>query len=466
MKLASWCRRLRSLAVLLFASTSHLAAQAVPQASPAPIVIRAGRLIDPEAGTVLSNQVIVVENARFTAIGPNVPIPAGAQVIDLSQLTVLPGLVDAHNHLALTYKEVPENNNYYLTYVLDSTPLRAIQAASNGMQMLAAGFTIVRDMGNNGNYADTALRQAIEQGWIPGPTIINSGIIIGGMGGQFSPTPEMAKQHDIVYPEYLDADTPDEIVKAVRQNELFGARVIKICVDCKPWGYSVDDIRLVIAEAAKAGLKVEGHVQTVAGARRAVEAGIWSIAHDNGMTDEIHKLMAQKGIWRCGTETPITLTGHTSPQRYQRTVELLKNAYDNKVLLAFSTDADYFVPGRTRGEVAIEFLTTWKDAKIPNVDILRAMTVNGYRVAQTENTRGPIRAGLLADLIAVQGNPLADIDALRNVQFVMKDGMVFKQNGIMTPGQFFHGGPQPPVGRGGDRGGRAGRGGGNGGGTP
>jgi imidazolonepropionase-like amidohydrolase len=198
----------------------------------------------------------------------------------------MPGFVDAHNHLALTYKVEPERNNYYVTTILESTPLRAIQAASNGIQMLASGFTIVRDMGNNGNYADVALRQAIEQGWIPGPTIINSGIIIGGMGGQFSPTPEMAIDKKVVYPEYLDADTPDEIVKAVRQNMLFGARVIKICVDCKPWGYTVDEIKLVISEARKGGLKVEGHVQTVDGARRAIEAGIWSIAHDNGLTDD------------------------------------------------------------------------------------------------------------------------------------------------------------------------------------
>ncbi|HEY5546457.1 MAG TPA: amidohydrolase family protein, partial [Gemmatimonadaceae bacterium] len=120
--------------------------------------IRAGRLVDPDAGASASNQVILVENGRFTAVGPNLPIPAGAEVIDLSNLTVLPGLVDAHNHLALTYKEVPERNIYYLTYVLEPTALRAIQAVSNGIQMLAAGFTIVRDMGNNGNYADVALR--------------------------------------------------------------------------------------------------------------------------------------------------------------------------------------------------------------------------------------------------------------------------------------------------------------------
>jgi imidazolonepropionase-like amidohydrolase len=403
--------------------------------------IKAGRLVDPETGTTASNQVLLVEKGKFTAIGSNVAIPAGAEVIDLSALTVLPGLVDAHNHLALTYKEEPERNSYYITSMLDPTPLRAIQAVSNGIQMLAAGFTIIRDMGNNGNYADVALRQAIEQGWVPGPTIIPSGLIIGGTGGQFWPTPEMARDHRIVYPEYLEADTPDEIVKAVRQNALFGARVIKICVDCKPWGYTTDEIRLVIREAAKAGLKVEGHVQTVDGGKRAVDAGIWSIAHDRGMTDELHKQMALKGVWRAGTETPISLVGHTTQQRYDFTVASLHNAWQNKVPLTFSTDADYYVPGRTRGEVAIEFIETWKAAKIPDVDILRAMTIGGYKVSETEKVRGPIKVGMVADLIAVPGNPLERIDALRDVRFVMKNGMVFKRDGVMTPGGFFHGGP-------------------------
>ena len=431
-------RRLSAVVLLLTAAlTLSIAGNAVAQVT----AIRAGRLLDPEAGTVSTNQIVLVENGKFTAVGANVAIPSGAEVIDLSNLTVMPGLVDAHNHLAITYKEVPEHNVYYFTYVMDPTPLRAIQAASNGMQMLSAGFTIVRDMGNAGNYADAALRIAIEQGWIAGPTIINSGIIIGGMGGQFWPTPEMAKDHNIVYPEYLDADTPDEIVKAVRQNALFGAKVIKICVDCKPWGYTIDEIKLFIAEAAKIGFKVEGHVQTVDGARRAIAAGIWSIAHDRGMTDSLHKEMARKGVWRAGTETPITLTGHTSQARYDNTVAMLRNAWENKVPLTFSTDADYYVPGMTRGEVAIEFIETWKAAKIPNADVLRIMTTNGYKVSETENTRGPIKRGLAADLIAVPGNPLENLDALRTVSFVMKDGIVFKRDGVMTPEKFFHGGP-------------------------
>ena len=423
-------------------AAAALPAQAPAPAPAAPITaIKAGRLVDPTTGSVSTNQIILVQNGRFTAVGANIAIPAGATVIDLSALTVVPGLVDAHNHLALTYKEVPERNNYYLTTILDDTPLRAIQAVSNGIQMLSAGFTIVRDMGNNGHYADIALRRAIEQGWVPGPTLIPSGLIIGGMGGQFSPNPEMAFDRKIVYPEYLEADTPDEIVKAVRQNALVGARVIKICVDCKPWGYTTDEIRLVISEAAKAGLKVEGHVQSVAGAHRAVDAGIWSIAHDNGMNDTIHRIMAQKHIFRAGTETPISLVGHTTDARYKNTVALLRNAWENKVPITFSTDADYYVPGKTRGEVAIEFVETWKAAGIPAPDILRAMTVTGYEVSETTATRGLIRVGLFADLIAVPGNPLQDIDALRDVRFVLKNGIVFKRDGVMTPAAFFNGGP-------------------------
>src|SRR5262249_14480249 len=230
--------------------------------------------------------------------------------------------------------------------------------------------------------------------------------------------------------------------KAVRQNIMFGAKVIKICVDCKPYGYTADEIRLFIREAAKAGMKVAGHVQTPAGAKNGIDAGIWAIGDLGAQNDEPPKQMAAKGIWRAGTETPDTLAGHpVSPQAYQRTVAGLKNAYANKGQITFSTDADYYVAGKTRGEVVMEFLKPWEDAGIPAADILRAMTTNGYKIADIDKTRGPIKAGYFADLIAVAGNPLEDIDALKSVQFVMKDGEVFKRDGVMTPETFFHGGP-------------------------
>lgn len=437
-----------ALLLLLFAGV------AAPQA---PITaIKAGRLLDPDTGTVATNQVIIIEGEKIKAVGANLTVPAGAKVIDLSQLTVLPGLVDAHTHTALTYKEQPENNYYYLTYVMESTPLRAIQAASNGIQLLSSGFTVIRDVGNNALYADVALRQAIEQGWLPGPTVIPSGPMIGSTGGQLWPTPEMYKDHKIMFPEYIDANSPAEIVRAIRENMLFGARTIKLCIDCKPWGYSVDDIKLAISEAAKGGCKVEGHVQTADGAQRAIDAGIYIIAHGNALTAEHHRQMAEKGIFRAGTDTPFTKY-RGNEAAFKVTVAKLRDAWEKKVPLTFSTDFDYWNDRMkddktgewlTRGEMTIAFLQTWKAANIPPADILRALTINGYRAADVIKERGPIKAGFFADLIAVSGDPLADIDALRSVQFVMKNGMVFKKDGVMTPEKFFHPGPvRNPSGR-------------------
>ena len=427
---------MKPLLITLFLSAS-LSAQVT--------ALKIGHLVNPETGAAAANQVILVENGKFTAIGPNLTIPAGAATVDLSQYYVSPGLVDAHNHLALTYKEDPEHNSYYLTTVMDSTAIRAIQAVSNGMTMMNAGFTMVRDLGNNGNYADTALRVAIEQGWVPGPTLINSGIIIGGFGGQFSPVPE---RESLIEPEYLNADTNDEIVKAVRRNILYGAKVIKICVDCKPYGYTADEMRLFITEAGKAGLKVAGHVQTKAGALRAIDAGIFSIEHSGALDDETHKLMARKGIWRVGTETPLTAY-HTTVSaqaraQFEKQTEGMKNAYANKVLMAFSTDADYYIPGMDRGQVVIDFLKSWQAAQFSPAEILKIMTVNGYKVSEMYEKRGLIKVGLPADLIVVRGNPLEDIDTLRDVRFVMKDGVWFKKDGVMVPGPFFHSGPVPP----------------------
>lgn len=429
---------------VLIATLSAIAqapAPAQPGAASLVTAIKAGRLIDPETGTAATNQVILIEGENIKAVGANLPIPSGATVIDLSKLTVMPGLVDSHNHMALTHSTFPPiRNSLLFNYITKPTPFRAIEAASNAIQMLNSGFTVVRDLGNAGNYVDTALREAIEQGWIPGPTIVNSGIIIAPTGGQFRLTPEMARDKNLIYPEYLEADTPDEIVKAIRQNVLFGAKVIKIAVDAQPYMYTIDELKLFVSEAAKARVRVAAHHGSVEGARRAIEAGVWSIEHSGGLDDANHKLMAQKGIWRAGTETPVN-EARGNKAAFERSVARLKNAYENKVPLLFSTDGDTYIPGKTRGEVVLTYLPAWKASGMPVPEILKALTINGYKVCELESVRGPIKPGLAADIIAVAGNPLEDIDAVQRVEFVMKDGLVFKRDGVMTPEKFFNGGP-------------------------
>jgi imidazolonepropionase-like amidohydrolase len=207
-------------------------AQTPTSAAPPPIaVIRAGVLVDPESGTAATNQTILVENGKITAVGANVPVPAGAAVIDLSRYTVLPGLFDAHTHLCMDVDLRRDAGNYFYTTLRDPDSYRSIQGVVNARSMLDAGFTTVRDVGNEGNFACSSVRRAVENGTIVGPTILNAGRIIAPYGGQFQLQPD---RPGLAEPEYLFADTRDEMRKAVRENVHFGARVIKIVVDDQP----------------------------------------------------------------------------------------------------------------------------------------------------------------------------------------------------------------------------------------
>ena len=422
--------------ILLFAPTGLAQPQTATPNAPGPVIaVKAGRLVDPEAGTAAVNQTILVRDGRITAVGGSIPIPTGAEVVDLSRSTVLPGLVDAHTHLTLTIIPERDAGKWFYAMINDSTPYRAIEGTGNAFTMLQSGFTVVRDLGNNGLYADTALRQGIEAGWVPGPTVVNSGIIIGSYGGQMHEAPERA---GLLYPEYIHADSNEEIVEAVRKNVHYGAKVIKVLVDesSDHVPYTVDQLKLFVSEAANAGRKVAGHVHTDQAARRAAEAGLWSIEHGGAVGDEVLQMMKAKGIFRVGTDFP--MTPYRGNQRgFDRMVDRLKAAYRIGVRSCFSTDVDAYVAGMTRGEAVLDYLITWKAAGIPAKDILKAMTTYGYQVSEVEKDRGPIKVGLMADMIAVDGDPLTDIDVLRKVTFVMKDGKVFKQNGIVTPSRFF-----------------------------
>jgi imidazolonepropionase-like amidohydrolase len=221
-----------------------------PSAAAAQVTaVRAGRVVDPEAGTAAMNQVILVENGRITAVGGNVTVPRGATVIDLSRATVLPGLFDAHTHLCMSVQLRRDAGSYYLTTLRDPDSYRAVQGVANAHAMLEAGFTTVRDIGNEGDYACTSVRWAIERGLVPGPTMINAGRIIAPYGGQFHLQPD---RRDLAEPEYFFADSRDEMRKAIRENAHFGAGVIKIVVDDQDYIYSTDDIRFMVEEARAA----------------------------------------------------------------------------------------------------------------------------------------------------------------------------------------------------------------------
>jgi imidazolonepropionase-like amidohydrolase len=410
--------------ILLVVAARPLAAQ-YPQAGPARVyAIKAGKLVDPEKGETQSNQIILVRGTKIEAVGPNLMIPSEAKIIDLSKSTALPGLFDAHTHLCMTTKKDRDGTDYFLTTLMDPTPYRAIEGVANARDMLAAGFTTVRDVGNAGNYADTALRLAIERGVVFGPTMINAGRIIAPYGGQFHLQPE---KRDLATPEYAFADTHDEMIKAIRENIHYGATVIKIVVDDQKYIYSVDDIRFMVEEAHRDGLKLAAHCWTRAGARNAAEAGVDSIEHGQMMTDDDLRLAKKNHVVLVGTDfTEFAARENGFPELHSVFVDRLKRAYQIGVTMAFGTDAFMYVPGETRGTQAAEYVNSWIEAGVPAKDTLRAMTVNAARLLGVDAARGEIRPGLAADIIATPQNPLDDIQSVRHVSFVMKDGSVFK----------------------------------------
>jgi len=393
------------------------------------IAIKAGKLVDPETGTTAANQVVLVENGRIKAVGPGLEIPAAATVIDLSNYAVLPGLFDAHSHLCQATS--PDNRDLFTTDIREPTAYRAIIGVVSAKAMLESGFTTVRDVGNNGNYADTALRHAIENGLVPGPTMINAGRIIAPFGGQYHLQPD---RPELGNPEYLFADTHDEMIKAIRQNIHFGALVIKIVVDDQKYIYSVDDIKFIVEEAGRAGLKVAAHCMTEQGARNAALGGVASIEHGFRMSDEALQLAKQHGVVLVGTDFPVRAAEALGlPSDFARKfhdvfIDRLKRAEKIGVTMACGTDSFAEVEGETRGTMAISYIDSFVEAGIPAKEILKIMTTNAAQLLGVQKQRGAIKQGMFADIIATPESPLDNIQTLKHVSFVMKDGKVLKQS--------------------------------------
>jgi imidazolonepropionase-like amidohydrolase len=390
--------------------------------------IKAGKLVVPETGETLTNQIILVEGARIKEVGANVKIPANAKIIDLSRSTVLPGLFDAHAHMALLINSQGPGSIFYYD-LTKTTAARTVHAVVNSRHMLESGFTTIVDIGNDGNYIMTDVRRSIEEGLIPGPTIINAGRIIAPFGGQYQLQPE---RRNLGEPEYFYADTRDEMLKAVRENIHFGARIIKIVVDDQPYIYSVEDIKFIVEEAGKAGFKVAAHCATEKGARNAAEAGVASIEHGFIMSDETLEVAKKNNVTLVGTDftekawLAYEIPPDVAKRLHARSVDRLARAYKIGVTLAFGSDLIYYARDETRGTWTISQIDSMTDAKIPAKYILQTLTTNAARLVGVENQRGAIKAGQFADIIAVAENPLDNIQTLKKVGFVMKNGKVFK----------------------------------------
>jgi imidazolonepropionase-like amidohydrolase len=380
----------RLLAVYLL-----LAISAVAQT----IAIRAGNLIDPTTGSIAKNQVILVNDKKIQAVGPNVSIPKDAQLIDLSKEWVMPGIMDAHTHVTQSVKYFRELDHNYL---VESTGLRALRGLRTAQTLLNAGITTVRDVGNDANFAAVDLRKAIDAGWFVGPTVQTAGKIIAPFGGQSGGIPQEIGPFWRF--EYYDADSPDEIRKAVRENIFYGADLIKLVADNSDYHYSVEEVRAAVEEAHHANRPVAVHVLGGEAADNVIAAGVDSIEHGFYLTDDQLLRMKEKGIILSSTDFPTThFQGGEFPNAEKigaAIIDRLHRAHKVGVKIGFSTDIVTDYKDEDRSQMAWDYLAVWRAAGVPNADVLKSMTTINADLLRIQKDRGAIATGLFADIIA------------------------------------------------------------------
>jgi imidazolonepropionase-like amidohydrolase len=341
----------------------------------------------------------------------------------------MPGLMDGHTHITLDFDM---SSGFDTIYLRESSAMRALRGLKTAQDILQTGFTVVRDVGNDANYAAVDIRDAIRKGWFTGPTVLTTGKIIAPFGGQtHRVTPEQGRFWLF---EYIDADTVDEVRKAVRQNIYYGADAIKLVSDNSAFYYTVEEIRAASEEAHAAGLVVSVHVMGGEAARNVILGGSDSIEHGFYLSDELLELMKEKGTWLLGTEFPQAHLEKLDPagtmgqakEEAAKYIDRLKRAYKIGVKMAFSTDSVSNLPGKNRGDMMLDYLDMWDAAGVPPAATLKAMTTDAAEFLRIGKTRGSIAKGMAADIIATPANPLENIQALRQVSFVMKGGKVVK----------------------------------------
>jgi imidazolonepropionase-like amidohydrolase len=416
-------------------------APAQPQSPATPIVLHAAHLLNVEHGTLTSPGELLIENNRIVAVGAQVPHPANARLIDLGPLTLMPGLIDAHVHLFL-HPGLDEN----LQTVEESIPQRTIMATLNARADLLAGFTAERDMGTEGaGPADTAVRNAIDTGLIPGPRMRITGNAISITGGHedaIGYNPALHIPSNATY-----ADSTDQLIHVIRQQIKQGADMIKIyqtghdtlVPDAQgkdtliaPYQFTEAQLAAAVAEAHRLGTKVGVHCTTEPAALYAAQAGVATIDHALYLSPETEALMRQKQIYAVPTLTIFEyFANHAdSPEAAKR-----ERALFNFHTAQFTTQVAAHVPMVVGSDVgpfphgtqAREFVLMNKFG-MPAADVLRADLINGARLLDWPNDIGQLKPGFYADIIAVDGNPLADISAVTRVNFVMKNGTIYEDH--------------------------------------
>ena len=405
------------------------------QPSPShPIVLRAARLLDVKNGRIVKPGEVLVQGERIVEVGASVKHPAGAEVIDLGDRTLLPGLIDAHIHLFLH----PGAED--LQTVQESVPQRTIIAVLAARDDLMAGFTAERDMGTEGaGSADTAVRNAIDEGRIPGPRLRVSGNAVNILGGHEDAINYNPEQH--VLPNATYANGADELVAVMRQQFKEGADFIKIyetgpdsVVDGKlhtVYQYTEAELGAAVKEAARLGKRVAVHATGEPGTLFAVQAGVASVDHANQLSDETMRLMREKQIFAVPTFTieeyfadhaATTEQGAHERQMLDLHAQEFKKQIAAGVPMAAGSDVGPF----PHGTQAREFVLMVKYGMTP-LAVLQADLLNGAKLLGWDGQIGVLEAGYLADIIAVPGDPLQDISGLQSVSFVMKGGVVYKK---------------------------------------